>query len=73
MLESFGIVATARAAPELAPQAAAVLASVREAARGADELARATGLSADELAVALTELELAGVVNEAEGIYRPVV
>ena len=73
VLESFGIVATARAAPELAPQAAAVLASVREAARGADELARATGLSADELAVALTELELAGVVNEAEGIYRPVV
>ena len=30
-------------------------------------------LDLDELAVALTELELAGVVNEAEGIYRPVV
>ena len=58
---------------ELAPEAAAVLASVRETARSADELARATGLSADELAVALTELELAGVVNEAEGIYRSVV
>jgi predicted Rossmann fold nucleotide-binding protein DprA/Smf involved in DNA uptake len=46
-----------------------VLASVREAAAGADELARATGLAAEELAVALTELELAG--RDRGGVYRP--
>ena len=43
---------------------------VREAAAGADELARATGLAAEELAVALTELELAGAVTEEGGVYR---
>ena len=70
VLETFGIEGTARAEPELAPEAAAVLASVREAARSADELARATGLSAGALATFLTELELAGLIAEADGIYR---
>jgi DNA processing protein len=36
----------------------------------ADELARATGLPAGELAATLTELELAGLAAEGEGIYR---
>jgi DNA processing protein len=36
----------------------------------ADELARATGLSPGEVAAALTELEVAGVVAEGEGLYR---
>jgi predicted Rossmann fold nucleotide-binding protein DprA/Smf involved in DNA uptake len=36
----------------------------------ADELARATGLEAGSLAAALAELELAGLVVEAEGTYR---
>ena len=70
VLESFGIAVVARPEPELAPEAAAVLAAVREAARGADELARATGLSAGALAIVLTELELAGLIAEADGIYR---
>ena len=70
VLESFGIAGTARAEPELAPEAAAVLAAVRDAAGGADELARATGLTAGGLAIVLTELELAGLVAEADGIYR---
>ncbi|MBA3718047.1 MAG: DNA-protecting protein DprA [Actinobacteria bacterium] len=36
----------------------------------ADELARATGLPASDLAPALTLLELAGLVSEGEGLYR---
>jgi predicted Rossmann fold nucleotide-binding protein DprA/Smf involved in DNA uptake len=50
--------------------ASRVLARISEAAAGADELARATGLSAEQLAVALTELELAGAVTDEEGVYR---
>jgi predicted Rossmann fold nucleotide-binding protein DprA/Smf involved in DNA uptake len=50
--------------------ASRVLARISEAAAGADELARSTGLSAEQLAVALTELELAGAVTEEEGVYR---
>jgi DNA processing protein len=70
VLESFGIALAARAAPELEPEATAVLAAVREAAVGADELARACGLSAGAVAILLTELELAGLVSEADGVYR---
>jgi DNA processing protein len=71
VLESFGLVVTDRAEPEVGAAAGVVLATVREAAAGADELARATGLSADELAIALTELELVGAVTEEGGVYRP--
>ena len=70
MLESFGLAAPEPALPELGTAAAAVLERVREGATGADELARATGLGAGELAAVLTELELAGAVNQEEGIYR---
>jgi DNA processing protein len=73
VLESFGILAAERTQPALGPTASSVLVHVREAAAGADELARATALSAGELAVALTELELAGLVTEEEGVYRPVI
>ena len=71
VLESFGLVAADRAEPEVGAAAGLVLTRVREAAAGADELGRATGLSAEELAVALTELELAGAVSEEGGVYRP--
>jgi DNA processing protein len=70
VLESFGIEPAARAEPELGETAAVVLTRVREGAIGADELARATGLRAGELAAALTELELAGVVTTEDGVYR---
>jgi DNA processing protein len=73
VLESFGIVGADCAQPALDTTASSVLVHVREAAAGADELARATALSAGELAVALTELELAGLVIEEEGVYRPVI
>ena len=47
-----------------------MLAHVRAAAMGADELARAAELGAGELAAALTELELAGLVTVEEGVVR---
>ena len=71
VLESFGLAAADRPEPQVGAAAGLVLARVREAAAGADELGRATGLSAEELAVALTELELAGAVVEEGGVYRP--
>jgi DNA processing protein len=70
VLESFGLVVADRPEPEVGAAAGFVLARVREAAAGANELARATSLSAGELAVALTELELAGAVTEEGGVYR---
>jgi DNA processing protein len=69
-LESYGLEPASRVEADVGPAAAAVLARVREGAAGADELARVTGLGAGELAAALTELELAGAVVVAEGIYR---
>lgn len=69
-LESFGIVLAEQPAPQLEPRAAAVLERVRAAATGADELARATSLGAAELAVVITELELAGLVSVEEGLVR---
>jgi DNA processing protein len=71
VLESFGLVGAEPPKPEVGAAAGLVLASVRDAAASADELARATGLSAEELAIALTELELAGAVTEEGGVYRP--
>ena len=70
VLESYGLAPLEEAALDLGSAAAAVLERVREAASGADELARATGLAAGELAGILTELELAGAVTTEEGIIR---
>lgn len=70
VLESYGLVVASAAPAELGETAAAVFDHVRASAAGADELCRAIGISAGELAVALTELELAGAVNEEDGVYR---
>ena len=70
VLESYGIAVPERPELQVGAQAAAVLERVREGATSADELARAAGLGAGELAVVLTELELAGAVTQEEGIYR---
>ena len=70
VLESYGLTATVAEPPDLGDAAAAVLEQIREGPTGADELSRATGLTAGTLAVALTELELAGVVSEENGVYR---
>jgi predicted Rossmann fold nucleotide-binding protein DprA/Smf involved in DNA uptake len=49
-----------------------VLAALAREPAGADELVRQTGLDAPAVATALAELELTGVVAEADGLYRGV-
>ncbi|MGH3080932.1 MAG: DNA-processing protein DprA [Gaiellaceae bacterium] len=56
----------------VSPVAAKVLELVREAPCGADELTARSVLAAGAVSVALTELELAGLVAAADGVYRPV-
>lgn len=70
VLEALGVEPSKPVAPELSEQANAALEHVRQAARGADELARSTGLDAATLATVLCELELAGLVSVEEGVYR---
>ena len=70
VLESYGLIAVAADPPDLGETAAGVLERIREGGAGADELCRATGLAAGELAVVLTELELAGAINEEDGVFR---
>lgn len=72
VLESFGLAAPAPTEAAVSEGAAAVLARLGDAAAGADELVRATGLDAGAVAAALTELELAGLAAEADGLYRVV-
>jgi DNA processing protein len=70
VLVSFGIDRGRVAAAEPDGAAGTVLALVREAPAGADELARRAGLDAGEVARVLVELELAGLVAAADGLYR---
>jgi DNA processing protein len=59
------------ASADVSPVAAQVLELVREAPCGADELTARGTLDAGAVSVALTELELAGLVAAADGVYRP--
>jgi predicted Rossmann fold nucleotide-binding protein DprA/Smf involved in DNA uptake len=52
------------------PIAAAVLAAVEAGGGTTDELSRATGVGAGEVAAALALLELAGAVAVDEGVVR---
>jgi len=70
VLEAFGLAAPSAQAPALGEAAGRVLATLREGAASPDELVRVTGLSAGELAAALSELELGGLVAEEAGAYR---
>src|SRR5438034_728821 len=73
VLEMFGLgVVPAARSPTLGEAARRVLDRLAESSATADELARATGFDASPLAAALTELELAGLVGEADGRYRGV-
>jgi DNA processing protein len=58
---------------DVSPAAAQVLELVRDAPAGADDLAARSRLDAGALSVALTELELAGLVAAADGVYRAAV
>jgi DNA processing protein len=56
---------------DVSPEATRLLELVRESPAGADELVARTSLDAGAVSVALTELELAGLVAAANGVYRP--
>jgi len=74
VLALFGLAASQRPrASAVGASAAAVLERLTDGAASADELGRATGLEPGQLAAALAELELAGLVVEADGRYRGVV
>jgi DNA processing protein len=70
VLELFGIDEQTHAAVPVGETAAAVLAALPAAA---DDVVRATGLDAQAVAVALAELELAGLACEGDGLYRAAV
>jgi DNA processing protein len=57
-------------AASLSSAAASVLAALDQGATTADEIVRATTLDSAGVAVALTELELLGLVEARSGIYR---
>jgi DNA processing protein len=59
-------------APPLDPTAQRVLDALRGAAASADDIVRATALPASDVGPALTNLELAGLVAEGDGLYRVV-
>ena len=67
VLELFELASPATERPEMSDAAAALLEVLPASA---DELARATGLSASDVAIALAELELAGLAAEGDGVYR---
>jgi len=63
----------AREPPALEPRLELVRVTVADAATTADEVAQVTGQSARVVAAALAELELLGIVEEVDGVYRAVV
>jgi DNA processing protein len=71
VLEAIGLEpAQAREQPPPDGSPAQLLALLREAPSSVDELVRRSGLAADAVAVALTDLELAGQVSSGDGVYR---
>jgi DNA processing protein len=73
VLDALGIErSTAQPDPEVSEAAQRLLALVRDGAAAADELTVRASLDAGAVSVALTELELAGLVAAADGVYRAV-
>jgi DNA processing protein len=72
VLESLGVSLPEAPVPELGENAGHVLAALSAEVAGVDQLVRSTGLDAATVATALAELELAGAVAQADGLYRGV-
>jgi len=70
VLTALGFEDDVRRLPPLSPAGAQVLRILADGPRGADAVSRSSGRLTAEIAVVLVELELAGVVQEAEGLYR---
>jgi DNA processing protein len=64
--------AAAREDPEVSDAARSVLVLVRDGPLAPDELTTRASLDAGAVSAALTELELAGLVSAADGVYRAV-
>jgi DNA processing protein len=58
------------AAPAISEAARSLLSRLEDGTAGSDELVRSTGREASVVGAALVELELAGLVVEADGLYR---
>jgi DNA processing protein len=72
LLEALGVEPPVARPPALTDSAARVLSVVRRSSIGLDEVVRATGMDAGAVAAAVSELELAGLVSDAAGIFRAV-
>jgi DNA processing protein len=59
------------AGPEVSAAARDVLALLAGGLQGVDELVARSALAAADVAAALVELELAGLVGQTDGVYRP--
>jgi DNA processing protein len=71
VLEAIGLEPASRPEDEPPPGAPrSVLAAIDGGAQTADDIVHATGLAADAVAAALTELELAALVHASAGVYR---
>ena len=70
VLEAIGVVVERPAVVEPAGDGGRLLGALRDAPATADELARATGLAAADVASLLVALELDGRVSAGEGVYR---
>ena len=73
VLDALGIErAAATEDPDVSEAARRMLVLIRDAPSGPDELVARASLEAGAVSVALTELELAGLVAAADGVYRAV-
>lgn len=70
VLAALGVQEEVRPLPPLSPAGGQVLRMLAEGPRDADAVSRSSGRSTAEVAAVLVELELAGLVHEAEGLYR---
>jgi predicted Rossmann fold nucleotide-binding protein DprA/Smf involved in DNA uptake len=70
VLFALGLAPEASTLPTVSGAAGAVLAVLADGARDADEVGRLADLRGSDVAAALVELELAGLVVGAEGVYR---
>ncbi|HKI21920.1 MAG TPA: DNA-processing protein DprA [Gaiellaceae bacterium] len=73
VLEALGIERDeAVADPDVSEEARRILGLIRDTPAGADELVAKASVKAGAVGAALTELELAGLVAAADGVYRAV-
>jgi DNA processing protein len=73
VLDAIGFEPAPKKGSALSPVAEGLLLLLADEAREADGLTRASGRTSAEVGAALVELELAGLVASADGLYRAVV